>query len=72
MSVYRGLLEPASYNCKVKLSSDDYIGYLENLRVIENHADDEHGRAPTDGAKHSLTSVLVLKRKISYVTIIEY
>ena len=28
--------------------------------MIEDHADDEHGRAPPDGAEHPLAAVLVL------------
>jgi hypothetical protein len=33
---------------------------LENFRVIQDHADDEHGGSPSDGTKHPLAAILVL------------
>ncbi len=33
---------------------------LENFRVIQDHADDEHGGSPSDGAEHPLAAILVL------------
>ena len=51
--------EPLSLQYEILPLKNDPTN-LKNFRVIQDHADDEHGGTPSDGAEHPLAAILVL------------